>query len=1571
MFKKIISLFLSLSLIITQPIFAQGVAQLNIAQYLGQTGPAATDSFRPTQLRYFSYDSFNNSFRILLDKGDVKDIKDNQLKEQAKELMDYFLIGLALPNDTFWVNLRPDSPDNIIDPELEKTDLGRILLEADLQLKKDTANFTSPKTPEGKQYWDKLYKKAGELFGSENITIPTITRPWIVPGEIIVRESGNSAYIYKATLKVLLEQDYLKDSSVYNFPGTRLKELNEYSSQIIRETIIPKLSQEVNSSKRYAKLRQVYYSLVLSRWFKMRFAGKSGQYADLIDRHNLTNLTAKEPYDKLAYFKQYQESFAKGEYNLKEPVYTPYGQSIRAYMSGGFNGTKIITAGVAVPETAGSSILGEYLKNRPDLLPLEISGVELQAGSFNYSPKIAMAASPMTGKGTALFMNRLNKVRYAIYNYLHALDVQIKRDKKNKIKEYKINEDIANLIRSLRSIAIEAKTMMNKGEDEQYEFLRNSPSRAEELFEEITESYSEFRRDKALGGNILWTNCNFYSRELPNNARWDSEMSEIFEEEGASYEFLEGVFKNTLKDNPLDKPQSNVSLQITLHSRRDRVKINNKIYKISLVGEGYYSSQRYFRFYKVVIESKDFYSPKNEYTIVYQPGGYVSVSKGSEELANEDFEKLKLTELRIFARKIIEEIKEGFASSAIVTIEESKGEGRLGDVPDNKKTALAASPVITLKEKISEVFEAIEKKINDQGLRNYQEELAVFLKNLKKDLEGPVGEIDNIVNAQGTLKDAVKAIERVSTILFNRENGIGNIHMDIKSMMVSLRRYELPSLMREIEKSIGQREATASPVVLESDLEVILEARKKLNEYHNDIKNFSKVSLSDLIASLNGTAKEIEEVKGSDSYGEQKEWLDIATELSNIRDKVVKNKEMYREQLSSFYEGVKQNPDIKLGEGQELDYNEYARTIKATNDPDEIIAAAELAYKLAPGAAASPLTIEEMRKLGLEAPEDFIKDNIEPLLKVWDLGDVVNLNSILTMCKMYMLGFPGSYMEKAKIKDFNGIKEISNTMNTFYFNTNFTERPENFAVAAGYLSKTMEDRFAESIIAAGFESLQEKIMWIIEESLKKEESSREGISAREQYLSDMSGKSSGWKDVMLKGFVKKGLTPYYLEKIFRWNYKEKALNKPGFLRLENTGVRVINERPYSVALERINNAGMSITHRIYVKSEDPVTNVRYAIVIPVSEEKSKKVISYSPSNKQLEEQIDNEFGKLSPGVLEDFLVGVMAELKELASSAVKAGDDAILVHKTSASPLFFTDNEKEELNNIINKVRAFNREYIGWVREKHPDQTIEEIKRYMNTIASNIKNDIGLEISKIKSFIKEGKLKNEKFAIEKWERLESQIENIKNSIKNKMQNEFQNISVVDEAKVEEFNEFMKKNWLLKAATYVGFVILSNYNPAAGKWRRLAKDIIDYRLGSSQKTSASSITSELEISAFPRNPLGGIDFTSRAMKIGIERMGSFADLKLVLPEVSNAAAIDLDNEFKQIELMASSGIRPSDTRILEFAAACYYRGEFGPRMGEITSCLQQAHFLDERLGRESSEALRLATILPEVIGRETL
>lgn len=362
---------------------------LNLTHYLSQAPkPITQDTFRPLHLRSLGYDTIRNNFRLLLDKGDLKNSNNSELETTTKTLLNYFFVGITLPNDSFWVNLRPDSENNIIDPYLATTDVGKILLEQDLQLKKDTAGFTSPQIPEGREYWDKLYQKAGELFASENITIPTLTRPWIVPGEIIIRETKDNAYIYKATLKVMLEQDYLKDSTAYKFDDPRLKTLNEYSSQLIRELIIPKLTKEINTSQRYAPLRQVYYSLILAQWFKSRFRDKGGLYSRLIDKRNLNGLTSQEPWSKTAYFKAYQKSFKDGEYTLKEPIATPSGQTVRSYFSGGIDGHIPMSASLPQPgvpavardgSTIVTTILGDA-KHTPLSDQSKVIGVKADGG---------------------------------------------------------------------------------------------------------------------------------------------------------------------------------------------------------------------------------------------------------------------------------------------------------------------------------------------------------------------------------------------------------------------------------------------------------------------------------------------------------------------------------------------------------------------------------------------------------------------------------------------------------------------------------------------------------------------------------------------------------------------------------------------------------------------------------------------------------------------------------------------------------------------------------------------------------------------------------------------------------------------------------------------------------------------------------------------------------------------------------------------------------------------------------------------------------------------------------------
>ncbi|MCK9594461.1 MAG: HEAT repeat domain-containing protein [Candidatus Omnitrophica bacterium] len=368
MFKKIIAFLISFVFLFEQIGFAQVANVIDLSGSFSSV--SSINKFRPLHLRSLVYDRIKDDFTLLLDKGDNKNVKPAQLKGSIAKLMEYFQIGVTLPNNTFWVNLRPDGKSDIIDPALENTDIGKILLEADLQLKKDMAMATSPKTREGKIYWKRLYEKAESLLGNQKINIPTLTRPWIVPGEIIVKQSADSAYVYKATLKVMLEQDHLKNSATYGFDDPRLKELNEYSSGLIREAILPKLTKKINSAKEYAPLRQVYYSIVLAQWFKKNAINMPAEYSRRINKEDLAGLSSRSAWSKDNYFNAYRKSFVDGEYNTRETVNSLNGITVRRYFSGGI---------MLIPDTVTEIAV---IPQKTSIVPADVLAVE----GKNYQP---------------------------------------------------------------------------------------------------------------------------------------------------------------------------------------------------------------------------------------------------------------------------------------------------------------------------------------------------------------------------------------------------------------------------------------------------------------------------------------------------------------------------------------------------------------------------------------------------------------------------------------------------------------------------------------------------------------------------------------------------------------------------------------------------------------------------------------------------------------------------------------------------------------------------------------------------------------------------------------------------------------------------------------------------------------------------------------------------------------------------------------------------------------------------------------------------------------------------------
>ena len=64
-----------------------------------------------------------------------------EIKQQANQLVKYFLAGLTIPEGDLWVNLSPYEKDRMVPAALGQTDLGRDLLAQDYILKQLTASL--------------------------------------------------------------------------------------------------------------------------------------------------------------------------------------------------------------------------------------------------------------------------------------------------------------------------------------------------------------------------------------------------------------------------------------------------------------------------------------------------------------------------------------------------------------------------------------------------------------------------------------------------------------------------------------------------------------------------------------------------------------------------------------------------------------------------------------------------------------------------------------------------------------------------------------------------------------------------------------------------------------------------------------------------------------------------------------------------------------------------------------------------------------------------------------------------------------------------------------------------------------------------------------------------------------------------------------------------------------------------------------------------------------------------------------------------------------------------------------
>jgi MoaA/NifB/PqqE/SkfB family radical SAM enzyme len=287
---------------------------------LGAEHPAV---YRPPVLRGVNFDPQHPyDLEFLVDRGDEKSVS----KKEVAQLVRYFLAGLTIPREKLWVNLSPYEPQWIIDNDVAQTELGDVFLEQDYQLKQFAAALTNPETEIGKAYWR-------DTQGAARIeTTQSLQKIWIMPDKANIQENGNGAFIREATLKVSMED---RVGAILAIAQNNRAGARPVPTDTFKQHILPLVENEVNSGKRFARLRQVYNSLVLSFWFKQKTSGYL--YGQYFDQTKINGIDLADPKCKENTYARYQYSFKNGAYNLIRTDYDAlcHKRIRRRYFSGG------------------------------------------------------------------------------------------------------------------------------------------------------------------------------------------------------------------------------------------------------------------------------------------------------------------------------------------------------------------------------------------------------------------------------------------------------------------------------------------------------------------------------------------------------------------------------------------------------------------------------------------------------------------------------------------------------------------------------------------------------------------------------------------------------------------------------------------------------------------------------------------------------------------------------------------------------------------------------------------------------------------------------------------------------------------------------------------------------------------------------------------------------------------------------------------------------------------------------------------------------------------------------------
>ncbi|WP_328948709.1 hypothetical protein OG778_10185 [Streptomyces sp. NBC_00184] len=249
----------------------------------------------------------------------------------ARLSSDAFFVWLSLNPQNFWVNLNPNEPNRIVDDQLGRTDAGRVLLEADLRMKKTVGELIHPHSAPGRKFWDGVQ---GDCLSFRN---------WILPAPASVHQEDGKLYILDAPLDVKMETQYLASqgqSSARSCPRQD-KTTEDHNEALFRSQILPKLKHAINNAPEYAALRRVYLARVAAQWYRELSQAKKTTYGKLIDSDDIGAWATKGDWKPKETFDRYVDSYTKGEFKVTDKSTRGNTTYVKTYVYGGVDLTNV------------------------------------------------------------------------------------------------------------------------------------------------------------------------------------------------------------------------------------------------------------------------------------------------------------------------------------------------------------------------------------------------------------------------------------------------------------------------------------------------------------------------------------------------------------------------------------------------------------------------------------------------------------------------------------------------------------------------------------------------------------------------------------------------------------------------------------------------------------------------------------------------------------------------------------------------------------------------------------------------------------------------------------------------------------------------------------------------------------------------------------------------------------------------------------------------------------------------------------------------------------------------------